>query len=39
MIELLTREHLIIMIRHMKGIVKELEKMLEAIENATPTTK
>jgi hypothetical protein len=38
MIELLTRERLIILIRHFKGIVKELEKMLEAID-AAPTTK
>jgi hypothetical protein len=36
-IELLTRERLIILIRHFKGIVRELEKMLEAVENADQT--
>ena len=35
MIELLSREHLVILIRHFKGIVRELEKMLEAIDAAS----
>jgi len=31
---LLTKERLLIFIRHLKGIIRELEKMVEEMDNA-----
>ena len=33
--KLLTKERIMIIVRHLKGIVKELEKMLEEMGNAS----